>query len=167
MRRRLYYVFPSQEDVHKVVNELLLQRIEISHMHVMGPEGTDTKDLPMVTTMQKNDAIRGMLIGCCSGAIVGIIGGIIGHYIVDVSVSGAIIATTIMGAVIGGWGAGLIATSKPNPELKKFYGELKAGHYLLMVDIPKSQADTIANLIKSLHPEANYQGIEPTIPKFP
>ena len=43
--RRLYFLLPNLDVTHKVVDELLLARIEVRHIHVIAKEGTPLKDL--------------------------------------------------------------------------------------------------------------------------
>ncbi len=44
--RRLYFLLPNLDVTHKVVDELLLARIEERHIHVIAKEGTPLQDLP-------------------------------------------------------------------------------------------------------------------------
>lgn len=46
MRRRLYFVFPDIDVVRKVVDELLLARIDEGHIHVLAKDGTPMQGLP-------------------------------------------------------------------------------------------------------------------------
>jgi len=167
MKRRLYYLFPGKKEAIAVVNELLLKYIPVNDMHVLSHAGADMEGLPEATIFQRNDAVRATIMGLVLGSIIGLVAGIIGHYVVDMPVGGAVIATTIIGAIIGGWSSSLIALSLPNAHLKRFQASLKAGNYLLMVDLNKERVDEIETLMAQLHPEANFKGLEPTIPKFP
>jgi hypothetical protein len=46
MRRRLYFLVPNIDIATKVVDELLLARIEDRHIHVIAKRGTPLGELP-------------------------------------------------------------------------------------------------------------------------
>lgn len=54
MRRRLYFLFPDIEVVRKVVDELLLARIEESHMHLLARDGVPRKRVDEITGLVKS-----------------------------------------------------------------------------------------------------------------
>ncbi len=167
MKRRLYYVLPSVASAQNVVNELLLKRIPIHHMHAVGAGDIDMKDLPVASAMQRNDFLRAIWIGACVGALLGLIAGMIGHAWLSVPLGGMLTVTAGFGAFISAWAAGMIGISAPNAELAKFSKTIEQGHILLMVDVPKERVDDIEHTLHAHHPEANFKGLEPSIPKFP
>lgn len=68
--RRLYFLLPDLETTHKVVDELLLARVEERHLHVIAAEGVALGDLPKASLLQKSDFIpameRGVALGGCN-----------------------------------------------------------------------------------------------------
>jgi len=78
-----------------------------------------------------------------------------------------ILAMALAGALVGAWSSSLVAVSVPNAQLKKFERALEQGQILLMVDVPRERVDEITDGIRRHHPEADAEGVEPTIPAFP
>jgi hypothetical protein len=170
MRRRLYFLVPSVDMAHKIVDELLVARVEVGHMHVVARDGTPMGDLPEASILQKTDLIeateRGLAVGGTTGLLAGLMavsfppaGMILG--------GGMIAAAAFAGAGFGAWASGLIGVNLPNREIKQFEEAIAAGSVLMMVDVPKDRVHEIERLIQEHHPEAQIGGTEPHIPAFP
>lgn len=168
--RRLYFLVPDVAHAKTIVDELLLNRIEERHIHVIAKEGTPMENLPEARLAQRSDLMpaleRGIAVGGATGLLLGIIavsfppaGLVLG--------GGAILATSLTGAGIGAIMAPMIGVSLPNSRLKQFEDAIAQGQLLLMVDVPKGQVDETSELVKKHHPEAEIEGTEPTIPPFP
>ncbi|RMD67961.1 MAG: DUF1269 domain-containing protein, partial [Gammaproteobacteria bacterium] len=75
--RRLYFLVPDVETAKKIVDELLLARVEERHIHLIAKEGTPMEDLPEATFLQKTDFIpaleRGLAIGGATGLLAGLV----------------------------------------------------------------------------------------------
>src|SRR4051812_5547440 len=105
MRRRLYFMLPNVQNARSMLDELLLSRIEISHMRFMAREGTLPDDMPGVNFLQKTDLVHGAQLGVVIGAIVGLGAGI---FLTMFPVDGmtlrtaAILLVTLGGALFGG-----------------------------------------------------------------
>jgi len=80
---------------------------------------------------------------------------------------GVILAMSLIGAIVGIWVSGMIASNVPNTRLKKFSRDIEQGKILLMVDVPKDQIKEITALIREQYPDADVRGRDPTIPAFP
>ena len=52
MRRRLYYVMPDLECARKIMNDLLLARIEERHIHCLARPGTSMEGLHEANVLQ-------------------------------------------------------------------------------------------------------------------
>jgi uncharacterized membrane protein len=168
--RRLYFLVPDVDHAKKIVDELLLKRIEERHLHVIAKEGTPMADLPEARLAQSSDLMpaleRGIAVGGATGLVLGIVavtfppaGVVLG--------GGAILATSLTGAGIGAIMAPMIGVSLPNSQLKQFEDAIAQGELLLMVDLPRAQVDEVTDVVKAHHPEAEVEGTEPTIPPFP
>ncbi|VAW74656.1 hypothetical protein MNBD_GAMMA13-1177 [hydrothermal vent metagenome] len=170
MRRRLYFLLPNVARARQVVDELLLARIDDHHIHVMAREGISLGDLPEANLMQRSDFIHGTEIGLSVGGATGILAGLValtfppGGIALD---SWTLLVTAVAGAVIGAWVSGMIGTDIPNSRLKEFRSSVDEGWILMMVDVPKDKLETVTDMIRRHHPEADMHGIEPTIPAFP
>ena len=80
---------------------------------------------------------------------------------------GALLATALAGAGIGAWASSLIGVSVENRRIQEYESAIENGEILMMVDVPKNQVETIEELVRMHHPEAECKGIDPTIPAFP
>lgn len=168
--KRLYFLLPDVDAARRVVEDLLIRRVEERRIHLVARSGTPLEDLPEANLAQKTDLIpsieRGVAIGGATGAIAGLIaiaippaGLILG--------GGAILALAVTGAGFGAWASSMFGISIPNSQIKQFEEAIEQGNILMMVDVPKQQQQDITQLIKTRHPEIQVHGIEPTIPPFP
>jgi len=168
--RRLYFLLPDTETAGKLVNDLLLARIEERHIHLVAKEGTPLTELPEATLLQKSDFVpaveRGVALGGSAGLLVGLVavafppaGVVLG--------GGALLASALVGAGIGGWMSGMIGVSVPNSRLKQFEEAVEGGKLLMLVDVPKQRVEEISALIRKHYPQVQIEGTEPTIPAFP
>lgn len=172
MERRLYFVLPDVETARKVEDDLLLARIDDSHMHFLGKRGTDLMDLPEATIEQKTDLFHGIKVGLFSGALTGAVMGLVIYFLqglIDIKVQpGIVLLFFLLGAVLGVWISGfLIGSSTPNVELEKFQSSMDEGHILLILDLPKERVEEVQNIVHQHHPEARDYGMEPIKPVFP
>jgi len=168
MRKRLYFLLPSLDSAHKVVDELLLSRIDDQHIHVMAKEGTDLGDLPEATIFQKSDIVHGVESGMVIGGISGLVGSVIAITALQLgSMMGVVVlGCTIFGAGFGIWTSGMIGSSTKNTRLKEFESSMDEGKILIMADIPIILVDSITHKVEA-HKNAVMGGSEPSIPAFP
>ncbi len=169
MRRRLYFLLPNSGTTREIVNELLLARIDIGHIHVMARSGTSMGGLPEANIMQKSDLVYGLEKGLLIGGFTGIIAGVIATLLPTVGLGGGglILACALAGAAIGAWASGMIGSDVINSRVKPFEEAIEKGEYLLMIDVPKDDVEKITQMVKSHHPEAHHEQVDPTIPAFP
>ena len=170
MRRRLYFVLPDVECARAMLNDLLLARIECSHIHFLSRRDSLPDDLPQASVLQKTDMVHGAQTGVVIG---GIVGAVAGALVVLFPPEGATLAlmtvllVAIGGAVFGAWVSSMVASSVPNSRLKAFERDMQDGKVLMMVDVPMRRVQEICDAISRRHPEAASGGFEPTIPAFP
>lgn len=171
MNRRLYFVLPDVETAQAVEKDLLLGRIEEKRMHFLAKRGTDLKDLPEASVIQKTDLLHGFQVGLVAGAGTG---GLVGFMIyrfpelVGANLSiGIIFIMALFGALFGAWVASMVGSSAPNIHLRAFEKTMEEGHILLILDVPKPRVEEVRDIIGKHHPEVEYHGIDPTIPRFP
>ena len=74
---------------------------------------------------------------------------------------------TIGAAGVGGWVSSMVGASVPSTRLKKFEDAIKAGEFLVLVDVKRDRVDEIEELVKKHYPEADIEGTEPKMPVFP
>ncbi len=170
MKKRLYFLLPDIETTRKVVDELLLARVDERFIHVISRSESELAGLPKATMLQKTDLVHGMELGLFVGGLTGTIAGVVLTLIPSLSsiaTGGMVLAVAIAGALIGTWAAGMIGISINNTRLAKFEQAIAQGQVLLMVDLPKTRVREISSLITSHYPSARSGGTEPTIPAFP
>ena len=170
MRRRLYFMVPDVASARQVHDELLLARIEDSHIHVLARDGIPLNGLNEASILQKTDFVHGAETGLAVGGGIGIIAGLVAVVFppagVDLQLV-TILLTALIGAIFGAWVASMVASAIPNSRLKNFESAINAGRILIMVDAPYGRIDDVKKRVAAYHPEAMNSGIEPTIPAFP
>ena len=170
MRRRLYFMVPDVASARQIRDELLLARIEDSHIHVLARDGMPLAGLHEASPLQKTDFVHGAETGLAVGGGIGIVAGLVAVTFppagIDLQLI-TILLTALIGAAFGAWVASMVASAIPNSRLKSFESAIAAGHILMMVDAPSSRVDDIKKLVAAHHPEAMNSGVEPTIPAFP
>ena len=171
MRRRLYFLLPDVVNAQRVVDDLLLARIDARRIHVLGRRGMDLGDLPEANVLQKTDVVHGAQIGMMLGAALGALCGLLALFIYPRDQLHLSLAVVLIGALCGGvfglWAASLAGAAVPNSRLKRFDVWIDGGMILVMVDVALRDAKRIADLVARWHPEAVPGGVEPTIPAFP
>lgn len=162
MRRRLYFLVPDVPTAHKIVEELLLARIEEKHIHVLAREGTPLEDLPEATLAQKSDLVPALERGAALGGATGVLAGLTAVAVPGGVVLGgaAVLGLGLAGAGIGAWAASLIGISTPSSRLKEFEEAIERGELLMLVDVDGERVEEIEQLVTKHHPEAKIAGTE-------
>jgi hypothetical protein len=170
MRRRLYFLLPDLGQARATLDELLLARIEIKHIHFLAREGTLPDDMPELAQLQKTDVVHGAQLGLLIGGVIGLVAGIaLTLFPLDgLSLRAAtIVLLTLCGALFGGWASGMNAAAVPNTHLERFGAAIEQGQVLLILDVPASRVYEIEQLFASRHPDFRFGGIEPPALAFP
>lgn len=170
--RRLYFLIPTIDSAQKIVDELLLARIEERHIHIVAKDhhALEVAHLPEAGLLQESDFVPALERGLTMGGATGLVAGIVAVTFPPAGLvlgGGAILATSLLGAGLGAWVASMIGVSIPNTQLDRFHEAVEQGQLLMLIDVPKARVDEITDLVKSHHPEASVEGTEPTIPAFP
>jgi len=168
--RRLYFLVPDIEHTRRIVDELLVARIDEKHIHVVAREGTPLEDLPEAGLSQKSDLVPALERGLTLGGMAGVVVGLVAVTVPPAGVvlgGGALLASTLAGAGVGAWMASMIGVDVPNTRLAQFEQAIKHGEVLMMVDVARQRVEEIDELVKKHHPEAEIKGTEPAIPEFP
>ena len=170
MRRRLYYVMPDLPSARRMMDDLLLARIEERHIHFLGKRGTSMDGLHEANVLQKSDIVHGAQLGTTMGAVIGCIAGALLIWFPPtegIPQVLAVLVATVAGAAFGAWASSMAAASIPNSRLKALCPAIDQGKILLMVDVPEHRVEEIHTLLNRVHPEAADEGVEPNIPAFP
>jgi hypothetical protein len=168
--KRLYFLVPDVASTKKIVDELLVARVDERHMHVLAKRSTPLEHLPEASLLQKSDFIpavqRGIALGGTTGTLAGLVA--VSLPVAGPAIAGGIIlASALAGAGVGAWLGGMVGMNVGSTRLKQFEEAIERGELLLMVDVPMDRMDEITELIKQHHPEADVRGTEPLIPAFP
>ena len=168
--RRIYVLLPTKQCAWAIVNELLMQRVEWRHMHVIADENVSINGLPQASLAQRSDLLpalaRGTAVGCATGMMMALIALAFPPEDLEIA-GGAVVMITLSGAGFGAWAASMIGIDVPNTRLKRFEEGIHRGELLMMIDVPKDRVEEIEQMIKIHHEEAHIEGTDPTIPAFP
>lgn len=167
--KRIYFLVPNIEITKKIVDELLLARIEERHIHVLAKRGTPLEDLPEATFLEKTDFIPALEQGLAIGGLTGVLAGLVAVVLPTGLVlgGGAVLAISLAGAGVGAWLSSMIGISIGNRRIQQFEEAIGKGELLVMIDVPKARVEEIEEIVKKHHPEAECEGTEPHIPAFP
>ena len=168
MRKRLYFLISDLPSAEQIVNDLLLARIDDSHIHVMANDDIALGNLPRATLLQTSDIVHGIESGLIIGGLTGLVGGLVATAALSVgTMFGSVVLVSLLcGALIGSWVASMIGSDVPNSRLKKFEKALSNNKILLMVDVPDKQVKSITCMVEAHH-HVHKEGVEPSIPAFP
>lgn len=75
MNRKLYFMLPDVKSARRMMDELLLARVEARHIHFLAKPGISLGDLPIATASQRTGTIYGGEMGLALGAAMGLLGG--------------------------------------------------------------------------------------------
>ena len=167
--KRIYFLIPNIETAKKIVDELLLVRIDEKHMHVLAKRGTEMENLPEASYLQKTDFIPALEQGLIVGGFTGLFAGMVALAMTGgpIIIGGTILATSIGGACFGAVVSSMIGSSIGNRQIKQFSEAMENGEFLMMVDLPRQRIEEIVNTVNKNHPETKSGGTEPIIPAFP
>lgn len=170
MRRRLYYLVPGAPSARRLMDDLLLARIEERHIHFIARPGTAMEGLHEANVLQTTDIVHGAQQGALLGAALGCGTGLALAWFV-IPDGGwqvtAVLGAMVLGALVGGWAASMVGAAIPNSRLKAFSDAIEDGQILLMVDVPEHKVADVQALLGRTHPEATGRGIEVNVPVFP
>ena len=171
MRRRIYWLLPDLASARRTMDDLLIARIDESHIHFVGREDADLSGLHAANVLQTSDVVRaaqaGLVIGGAVGAVAGGVAALFFTGAGDAPQWGIAAVLAIVGAAFGAWASSMIGISTPSHRLARFEPAIEKGQILLMVDVPRSRVADIEARLQALHPEARLEGEEPNIPAFP
>ena len=164
--RRIYFLVPNIDVTKRIVDELLLARIEERHIHIIAKPGTPLEDLPEANLLQKSDFIPAVEQGVAIGGATGILAGLVAIALpatAPVIAGGILLASTFAGAGIGAWLGGMVGMSYDSRRIKEFEEAIEAGHLLVLADVPMDRVDEIEACVKKHLPEVEVEQTEPQL----
>lgn len=168
--RRIYFLVPDIATTKRIVDELLLTRIDERHIHVIAKRGTELEDLPEANLMQKSDFVpaveRGLALGGSAGALAGLVAVALPPASTVIA-GGILLGSALVGAGVGAWAGSMIGVSTGSSRIRQFEGAIEEGHLLVLADVPTDRVADIEASIKAHLPDVEIDGTEPKIPAFP
>lgn len=168
--RRIYFLLPDVDCACRIVDELLLARIEERHIHLLARDGTPMDGLPEASDAQRSDLIPALQKGVAAGGLTGLLAGALAIAFPPAGLTfggGALLGMTAFGAGFGAWMAGMVGAGLPSGRLEKFQSAIASGQVLMMIDVPRDRVEDTEALVRRHHPEADLEGTETNIPLFP
>jgi hypothetical protein len=166
--RRIYFLAPDMAVAKRIVDDLLLARVEERRIHVLAKRGTPMEDLPEASYLQKSDFVPALEQGLALGGLTGVVVGLVAVAVPGgpVLAGGAVLATSLAGAGLGALMSSMAGSSIGSRRIQQYQEAIESGAFLFMVDVPRERVDDIEALIQRHHPDAEC-AIEPAIPAFP
>lgn len=172
--RRMYFLTRSTDSARRITDELLLDRIDEHHIHVLSHSGDLPDDLPEATSDEESDFFPALFKGLGLGAVTGLVIGVLLALVSAFGITLEMLYTTpflalvaIIGGLMGAFGAAIVGVSVPNPLLERFNRALDEGRILVMTDVPRDRVDELRARVQKADPDAEYCGVEPLKPAFP
>jgi hypothetical protein len=170
MRRRILYLAPDITHARRLMDALLLARVEERHIHVLARRGTPMDGLHEASVLQKSDLVHGAQMGLMLGAALGCLLGFVVTIAMD-ETDGVRIVTVlaglILGALFGAWVSSMVGASVPNSRLAQFRAAIEQGKVLVMADVPESKVDEVRGTVGAVHLDVEDRGLDPHVPAFP
>lgn len=171
MSRRIYWLIPDVANARRAVDDLLMARVPVQHIHSFGHEGMNLSGLHPANVFQTTEVIYAAEAGLLIGGTIGVVAGLLVAMFYPIGVGawewGMVVVLGVLGALIGAWSSSMIGISMPSHRLKRFEAAIAQGQILLMVDVPSIQVKEIEALLQASHPEAQFEGEDPHTPVFP
>ena len=169
MRKRLYFMLQDCPSARKMLDEMLLARIEVRHVRFLAKRGTLPDDMPEASVLQKTDIVHGAEMGLVVGGAAGTLGGVLIVLYPPGGVSlqlVTILITALLGGFFGAWVSSMAGTQVPNSRLKAFHADIARGKVLMMVDVPFSRIREIRQHVAQRHPEVQFGGMAGVVMAF-
>jgi hypothetical protein len=164
--QRLYYLTDSVSSVLGMSRDLAEAGIGDNRLHVMGRNSAvlDQARVHTTTFLEETDLMplgfTGTLAGLAFGALFGFVLAIMDPWTLELGGSAVLVGAAFF-ACFGAWLGGIIGISRCNHHLKPYLAHVRAGHYLVMVDVDtEEQEKRVHQVIDGLHREAQEAGRE-------
>jgi hypothetical protein len=171
MKQRIYWLLPDLASARRTMTDLLAAGIERRDIHFAARDGVNLAGLHAANVLQTSDVVRaaqrGLVFGGATGIATGLIVALFFPIAGDAPQWEVAALLSVLGCVFGAWCASMIGISIPSPRLARFETAIAQGRILLMVDARYPQAQSIAALLQSAHPEARFEGVERHAPVLP
>ena len=163
---RICFLSPDVRRTEQVVNLLSGFGIEKENIYVVANRDLVLDDLPDAGG-DTNDFLPAYTRGVSVGGVVGLLAGLTAVAFPPSGVvfgGGAILASTLAAAGLGGLISGIAGAAYTNSSLNTFKAAIAEGQLLVMADVPADQVDEIEASVSRTHPRIRLMGVEPSTP---
>lgn len=159
--KRLFYLVDTIDSVESISEDLHERGITDWRFHIFSKDeaGLYTHRLHTASVLDKTDLPRFVERGMIIGGLFALL------FVVPIAAWGglgwplsAYVAMGVFAVIAGGWLGGFGGIGTENYRIRKFHGDIEAGRHLVMVDVPKADAEQMKELMALNHPEAELQG---------
>jgi hypothetical protein len=148
-----------------IVDELLLERVEERHIHIVAKPGTPLGNLPEASVLESSDFYPALEQGIALGGVTGLLAGLVAVAIPTGLVlgGGAVLAITLAGAGVGGLMSSMVGISADSRRIEDYQAAIDRGELLLMIDVPRERVEEIESIVMKHHPEVELEGVDPHV----
>ena len=157
----LYYLAPSLDSTHRISDDLHESGVDDWFLHVVTKDeaGLKREHIHSSNYLETLDLLRSGFIGANLGFIIGVVGaGILmltEPFGPDVP-NYVYLAIVVVATMFGSWEGGLYGVATKNQKLTRFLDDIEAGKYLILIYARKHQEDTVREMMRDKHPEAQH-----------
>ena len=156
--KRLYFLVPDIDTTTGLVNELREIGVNEGDISIVGKDhhALESAHLHEAGAFASSDFTHAVARGVALGGTTGLLAGVAAMTFPPMGLvlgGGAILAMGLFGAGAGAWASSLIGISVPERGIKRYEAAIEDGHLLMLVDVPRWQAESVCAVIRSHHPE--------------
>ncbi|WP_211197942.1 hypothetical protein [Permianibacter fluminis] len=156
--KRLYFLVPDVDTAARLVDELREIGTKDADIAMVGKDhhALETAHLHEAGTFTNSDFGHAVARGVALGGGTGLLAGIAAVTFPPAGLvlgGGAILGMGALGAGFGAWASSLIGISVPERGVKRYEEAIDNGNLLMLVDVPRWQAESVCAVIRSHHPE--------------
>lgn len=156
--KRLYFLVPDIGTTTGIVNELREIGVNDGNISIVGKDhhALETAHLHEAGAFASSDFGHAVARGVAFGGTTGLLAGIAAVTFPPMGLvfgGGAILGMGLFGAGAGAWASSLIGISVPERGIKRYEAAIEEGHLLMLVDVPRWQAESVCAVVRSHHPE--------------
>ncbi len=163
---RICFLAPDVPHTERCVALLRQQGIAEEDIAVIANHGLESRTLPDEGG-DSTDFLPAYARGVSIGGVMGLLAGVTAVAFPPLGIvlgGGAILASTLAAAGLGGLISGIAGAGFTNSSLNEFKDAIAAGKVLIIAEIPTDRVDRIEGLIKLEVPSITLMGIEPATP---
>lgn len=163
----IYYLAPSLTSTHDISEDLHEVGVKDFYLHVIcrDESGLKQQHIHSSNYLETLDIVRDGFIGAALGFLVGLAGiGLMMYtqpFGPTVQVPNYVYVLLVgVATLFGAWVGGLTGIDSENNKLKRFHNDIVAGKYLILVYVRKHQENTVRQVMKERHPDAEMVAID-------